>query len=624
MVKALSNALLNVPNAPAKFDVIGFDACNMQAIGTVDDYRKVSKYFLASETLEPGHGWAYNELWNVNSALDFALNIHSSFLQSMHGYQQHKTPKILSIVDTAKYNIFLSAWNGFFSTLQSILTGQGDPELFTLLNRARTNSIAFETVLDEFGASQPSAVDIGSFLTLFEGQCDPIPGSQVHRMLGVVRYSYQDMFVVSGYGEGTVPATGMHVVWPLLEEYRLLQKYYDQVLLDPYNIHATGDAREWLEFLRTYYEYDNTIAFARDAGQTSVCRLGTGSGIDSALSNGGKLLLNPSVSGLTAGGHEISTRVARETHSIQIEYGINLTPLLQVNDRQRKLRERASDHVQRGESPQRRHLGSNNDYLIQFGGSISGDYIDGNRYSAFFDRQFYLLEDPLTGQTEDVYTMDLKNGSKQVPVLYIPPRFDAVTYEDVYQLRFESLSDTVLQLQAEWAYLSFSSSSSSSSIGKHTYPVSLYSSKSREENGFSSDAVASGFREIPPSAGGQIIPFVYVEGMINNESIDVLIGGYGSSLFHWNEAFPVRIVQKPADLYLIDGEASEMYIDIVAAGGDSSTENQIGDFEYFIIRPDYSVQRGGTYGSSSAAGTSSKAPWILLLASSAFIACSIM
>jgi hypothetical protein len=56
IVTALQAALDDVDGAPDKFDVIGFDACLMQAIGAADEYRGVAKYILASEAVEPGHG----------------------------------------------------------------------------------------------------------------------------------------------------------------------------------------------------------------------------------------------------------------------------------------------------------------------------------------------------------------------------------------------------------------------------------------------------------------------------------------------------------------------------------------------------------------------------------------
>jgi hypothetical protein len=55
-LNALTQALKDVTGAPNQYDVIGFDSCSMQAVGAADDYRKIAKYILASEALEPGHG----------------------------------------------------------------------------------------------------------------------------------------------------------------------------------------------------------------------------------------------------------------------------------------------------------------------------------------------------------------------------------------------------------------------------------------------------------------------------------------------------------------------------------------------------------------------------------------
>jgi hypothetical protein len=56
IVEAMTEALWVVNGAPNFYDVIGFDACLMQAVGVADDYRKIAKYILASEAVEPGHG----------------------------------------------------------------------------------------------------------------------------------------------------------------------------------------------------------------------------------------------------------------------------------------------------------------------------------------------------------------------------------------------------------------------------------------------------------------------------------------------------------------------------------------------------------------------------------------
>lgn len=56
VVTGLRNALEAVPGAPAKFNVLGFDACLMSAMGALDEFNDLCDYFLASEATEPGHG----------------------------------------------------------------------------------------------------------------------------------------------------------------------------------------------------------------------------------------------------------------------------------------------------------------------------------------------------------------------------------------------------------------------------------------------------------------------------------------------------------------------------------------------------------------------------------------
>ena len=53
---ALVAALADVEGAPEMFDVLGFDACLMSYYTALDDYHQITKYYLASEAVEPGHG----------------------------------------------------------------------------------------------------------------------------------------------------------------------------------------------------------------------------------------------------------------------------------------------------------------------------------------------------------------------------------------------------------------------------------------------------------------------------------------------------------------------------------------------------------------------------------------
>lgn len=56
MLSAIEGALASVSGAPLQLDVLGFDACLMQALDAIDDFANVTRYYLASEAVEPGHG----------------------------------------------------------------------------------------------------------------------------------------------------------------------------------------------------------------------------------------------------------------------------------------------------------------------------------------------------------------------------------------------------------------------------------------------------------------------------------------------------------------------------------------------------------------------------------------
>lgn len=53
---AISAALASVAGAPSVLDVLGFDACLMQSVGALDEFKSITRYYLASEAVEPGHG----------------------------------------------------------------------------------------------------------------------------------------------------------------------------------------------------------------------------------------------------------------------------------------------------------------------------------------------------------------------------------------------------------------------------------------------------------------------------------------------------------------------------------------------------------------------------------------
>lgn len=62
IVAAIRTALMDTSGAPSEIDVLGFDACLMQALGAMDEFRSITKYYLASEAVVPGLGTRPTEL----------------------------------------------------------------------------------------------------------------------------------------------------------------------------------------------------------------------------------------------------------------------------------------------------------------------------------------------------------------------------------------------------------------------------------------------------------------------------------------------------------------------------------------------------------------------------------
>jgi hypothetical protein len=61
----LGSALAAAPAASGKYEVIGFDACLMASIETMDAVDEYARYMVAAEESEPGCGWEYKGLFSA-------------------------------------------------------------------------------------------------------------------------------------------------------------------------------------------------------------------------------------------------------------------------------------------------------------------------------------------------------------------------------------------------------------------------------------------------------------------------------------------------------------------------------------------------------------------------------
>jgi hypothetical protein len=553
IVNAVQSALGVVEGAPAKLDVLGFDAGLMQAVDSLDEYHNVTKYYMASEAVEPGHGmtligsftsiilhpltcrllllltgWAYNFLEPAATALEYATNFHDNFLQQTQGWDVHMTPKTLAIVDADLFIPFLNAWDALFSQLSIEIAN--DKNVHTIMQRSRLNTLAFMGAIDTSDTNTPSAMDIGSFFETFRTLCLIDPNSEVETLMAAAETAYTAMFVSRGNGPGTPPATGMHILWPQRQVYN---QYDLSVIIESDSLAATGDAPNWINFLMTFYQ----AAAPEAVSENSVCLQSIVSDLETTAD--GRLLLNPAVVG-TDSGVVASSALAIGTDAIYVNYGIDLTFLMK--GRLRHLKETIPSMASanrttinhplkpRWENAQRRLQTETGDYFILFGGNVLGAF-EGPEFVATWDKKFYFIGNG--DSAEQVYATDCEGGLKSIPVMY----FASSTPITAADIPLGSTVEHATSLGGIFGFLTVSPSDAILSV------ISSYVL-------YTFDAVSKAFRETPTWAGGQITPVLFSELVVGDKVVTELVGGFGSTIFPWGEDSDFGVVVADAVKYI--------------------------------------------------------------------------
>ncbi|MFN8673669.1 MAG: clostripain-related cysteine peptidase [Candidatus Sericytochromatia bacterium] len=111
---------------PIKYDMVGFDTCLMGNLDLAKFVQKRANYLLASEELEPGHGWQYTEVINYIAKNPNAtiVDIGKAMVDSFITSQDHSSSdgKTLSLADLSKLDAVYSALDTFATNAQTSLT----------------------------------------------------------------------------------------------------------------------------------------------------------------------------------------------------------------------------------------------------------------------------------------------------------------------------------------------------------------------------------------------------------------------------------------------------------------------------------------------------------------------
>jgi hypothetical protein len=110
-LEELHNAL---SDSDVLFDTIGMDACLMANLEVAKSIKGYAKYFIASEELEPGHGWDYEDIIYLaateSNSVTLGKKIVDSYIDSSrHSATQDKT---LSLIELSKIDDVVSKLDG--------------------------------------------------------------------------------------------------------------------------------------------------------------------------------------------------------------------------------------------------------------------------------------------------------------------------------------------------------------------------------------------------------------------------------------------------------------------------------------------------------------------------------
>lgn len=482
---------------------------------------------------------------NTTSALSLAEDALTAFLQQTQGEGQ-QTPKTMAIVNTDKFVTFMSNWEGLAGAMLTEIKN-GDKNLYTLVSRARSNSITFEGVVDASGSKNPSNLDIGSFLGNLQNLCNP--GGDVGTYLASAISSYNDMFYKQGNGPGTAGATGMYISWPNQGEYASQTNVWNVVLFNNANYITTDDPKT-----RAFLQFFLPAPSVTDSG-SSVCGMGS-TAAPQTDSTPNEWIKSATASEDSSGNYVVDAQISGDVNQMLVEYGVDLTtPLVPF------LKGKGYDP-------------DPNNYLYLLGGDVAGNY-SGNEFTASWDQNFYFLNISNSKQFEALYVFDQGNGMKKIPAMYFPEN----TRDNVTKLQlldFLFFNFTYWQEQgAQYAFLQFSIDKAQGRTNNH---LTLYTSKSD-----------GSFAEKPRKDLGLLAPLVYVDGVIkvkiDNEyqgkTLSTLPGGFNQTLVNWTENIDYNILTTPReDIFNVIPTADAIIMNVYAYNYNAGNDPQ---HKYFDV-----------------------------------------
>jgi len=249
----------------------------------------------------------------------------------------------------------------------------------------------------------------------------------------------------------------------------------------------------------------------------------------------------------------------------------------------REWRRNAGSHARHGRSQNRNRKTLAEDYLILYGGSLEGSF-DGSSYRVVWDKKFYAIGD--IDNFTPIYIRDEGGSSFSIPVFYFPNNIKVTSS----MFDYDTTPKEVADMGGIYGALEFGINEGAATITAFTLMTSAGEQVS----------------ETPPSAGGHIVPILYVEGEVDNREYWEIIGGVDGTVLDWNEEQEFDLFVMSAEQYwgIYDLQDSEIVVDMWAFDLDIFDAESKEGFELHSFYVDADV---------SSASTAIKSHWMVSL-----------
>ena len=216
-----------------KLDLLGFDACLMATYEVASTLAPVADRMLASQELEPGHGWGYNSLQVIADNPDISVDeLGAALIDGFEGQarEQETVESItLSLIDLTKMDAVDEALAEFGGALNERVA-----DVAPVIGRTRPDILGFGRNPDP--TADTHMVDLGMLAGAIGAEALDI-SDQADALIRAIN----DVVVDKVAGQAMQGATGLSIYFPELAE------YFSQ---DYTAIETPG---EWNAFLAGYY-----------------------------------------------------------------------------------------------------------------------------------------------------------------------------------------------------------------------------------------------------------------------------------------------------------------------------------------------------------------------------------